>query len=166
MQAEAQIETNVNDGRADFDFLFGNWHLSCRRLRERLKGSTSWEEFDGHFSARPLLGGLANIDEGVFNRASGPHIGLTVRLFDVSIKQWRIYWADGTRGLFDVPMIGSFVNGRGEFYAQELFEGRAIFSRFIWTVLSPDACRWEQAFSEDGGQTWETNWVNDFTRIP
>ena len=25
--------------------------------------------------------------------------------------------------------------------------------------------RWEQAFSEDGGKTWETNWIADFTRV-
>jgi NIPSNAP len=26
--------------------------------------------------------------------------------------------------------------------------------------------RWEQAFSVDGGKTWETNWIMDFTREP
>jgi hypothetical protein len=93
-------------------------------------------------------------------------IGVTLRLFDIEHQQWRIYWAaDRSGGVLDVPMVGSFKDGRGEFYAQELFEGKAIFSRFIWTVFSEDKCRWEQAFSPDGGQTWETNWMADFTRV-
>jgi hypothetical protein len=160
-----QAEAKVHDGRADFNFLMGDWQVHNRRLRERLKGSTAWEEFDGQVMARPILGGLGNFDEVTFNRATGVGRGATLRLFDIASQQWRIYWADGTRGELDVPMVGSFVNGRGEFYAQELFEGKAIFSRFIWTVLSRNTCRWEQAFSPDGGKTWETNWTGDFTRI-
>ena len=156
----------IQDGRADFDFFFGNWTLESRRLRERLKGSTDWESFDGQASARPILDGLGNIDEVTFNREAGTGRGATLRLFDAASQQWRIYWADGVRGRLDVPMIGSFTDGRGEFYAQELFEDKAIFSRFIWTVFSANACRWEQAFSPDAGQTWETNWVVDFTRAP
>ena len=27
------------------------------------------------------------------------------------------------------------------------------------------AARWEQAFSADGGATWEVNWVMEFTRV-
>jgi len=158
-------ETQIRDGRVDFDFFMGDWQLQSRRLRARLKGSTAWEEFDGHATARPILGGLGNLDEVTFNRETGPTRGATLRLFDVATQQWRIYWADGVHGVLDVPMIGAFTAGRGAFYAQELFEGQAIFSRFIWTVLSASACRWEQAFSSDAGQTWETNWVVDFTRV-
>ncbi len=160
-----QAEQTIQDGRRDFDFLMGNWHIHNRRLQGRLKGSTIWEEFDTTSTAFPILGGLGNFDEITFDPAMGTKHGATLRLFDVASQQWRIYWADGSRGVLDVPMVGSFVNGRGEFYAQELFEGKAIFSRFIWTVVSVDACRWEQAFSPDGGTTWETNWTMDFTRI-
>ncbi|MFN8529749.1 MAG: hypothetical protein U0670_14175 [Anaerolineae bacterium] len=159
------IDTVIEDGRADFDFLFGEWHVHNRRLRERLKGSNSWEEFDGKSKARPILGGLGNVDEIVFDRVTGPAHGSTLRLFDVTSKQWRIYWADGSRGELDVPMVGSFVNRRGEFYAQEIFENKAVFSRFIWTVVSMDVCHWEQALSPDGGKTWETNWTMQLTRL-
>jgi hypothetical protein len=160
-----QTQVEVLDGRVDFDFLMGEWNVYNRRLRERLKGSTEWEEFDGRVLVRPILGGLGNFDEVAFNRITGVGRGATLRLFDIASQQWRIYWADGSRGALDVPMVGSFVRGRGEFYAQELFESRAIFSRFIWLVVSDDACEWEQAFSPDGGKTWETNWTMDLTRI-
>ncbi len=162
-----QTEQKVQDGRVDFDFLIGDWNGYQRRLRERLKGSTDWEEFDSTLSVHKILGGLGNFDEITFNRASGPMRGVTLRLFDVETQLWRIYWAaENMPGVLDVPMVGSFKDGRGEFYAQELFEGKPIFSRFIWTVLSENTCRWEQAFSPDGGRTWETNWTADFTRIP
>ena len=160
-----QVETKVQDGRVDFDFLMGDWKVHNRRLRERLKGSTSWEEFDGTVTAHPILGGLGNFDEVVFNREAGPMLGATLRLFDVATQEWRIYWANGSQGELDVPMIGKFVNGRGVFYAQEPHEGTTIFSRFIWTEISENACRWEQAISSDGGTTWETNWTGDFTRV-
>jgi hypothetical protein len=160
-----QVDTHIQDGRTDFDFLFGDWHIYNRRLRERLKGSNSWEEFEGTSKARPILGGLGNFDEVTFYRRTGSTHGTTLRLFDVTSKQWRIYWADGSQGTLDVPMVGSFIDGCGEFYAQELFENKPIFSRFIWTVVSKEECHWEQAFSVDGGKSWETNWTMALTRI-
>lgn len=153
------------DGRQDFDFLFGKWHSHHQRLRERLKGSTEWEEFEGVSVARPILGGIGNMDEIVMERASGQVEGATVRLFDLTTHQWRIYWADNNHGTLELPMIGRFENGRGEFYSQEPFEGQYIFSRFIWSEITPTSCKWEQAFSSDGGKTWETNWIMRFTRI-
>lgn len=161
-----QAEVQVRDGRYAFDFLFGNWRIENRRLRERLKGSTSWEEFDGHATVRPILGGVGNFDEVTFNRETGAMLGVTLRLYDTQTQQWRIYWADAVHGTLDVPVIGTFKGNRGEFYSQEFFEGQAIFCRFVWTVVSPDECRWEQAFSIDGGRTWETNWTNVLYRIP
>jgi hypothetical protein len=161
MQAET---TKVQDGRADFDFLIGTWVGQNRRLRERLKGSTSWEEFEGVAVARHILGGLGNIDEVTFNRESGPAMGFTLRLFDVTTKEWRIYWADGSHGEAGIPVVGKFVDRRGEFYSQEPFNGQTIFCRFIWTVLSETSATWEQAFSVDGGKTWETNWTMKLTK--
>jgi hypothetical protein len=152
------------DGRADFDFLIGRWDVQHRRLRERLKGSTSWEEFAGTSIARPLLGGLGNIDENIMERAGGRMEGMTVRLYDPLSQQWSLYWADSVNVVLQPPMIGGFVQGHGEFYDQELFEGRAIFCRFIWSDITATACRWEQAFSADGGTSWETNWIMEFTR--
>ena len=157
-------KVQVQDGRADFDFLIGSWTSRQRRLRERLKGSDSWEEFPASLEVRKILGGMGNVDELVMERESGVMRGVTLRLFDLQSRQWSIYWADGIHGALAVPEVGAFKDGRGEFYAQEPFEGRMIFSRFVWLQQTETSCRWEQAFSEDGGKTWETNWVADFTR--
>jgi hypothetical protein len=152
------------DGRADFDFFIGTWDSHQRKLKERLKGCDEWEEFSGVSVVRKILGGLGNFDEVTFDMRAGPVMGVTLRLFDPQTQLWSIYWSSSTRSVLDTPMVGRFEHGRGEFYDRETFEGRSIFSRFIWTSSGANACRWEQAFSPDGGRTWETNWTADFTR--
>jgi hypothetical protein len=159
-EANAQLQ----DGYADFDFLIGRWKIRHRRLREILKGSTSWDEFEGFAVDRKILGGLGSISEVTLQLASGPLEGMTVRLFDPKAGQWRIYWTSGGDGAFTTPMIGGFVQGRGMFYAHEPFDGRYILSRFLWSDITANSCHWEQAFSADGGKTWETNWIMDLTR--
>ena len=155
----------LHDGRADFDFLIGSWTSRQKRLRERLKGSNDWEEFAALLEVHKVLDGAGNFDELVMERESRIMRGATLRLYDAQTRQWSIYWADGIHGALGVPEVGSFQDdGCGYFYAQEPFEGRMIFSRFIWSHETPDTCRWEQAFSEDAGRTWETNWTADFTR--
>jgi hypothetical protein len=149
----------------DFDFLFGTWRVHNRRLKGRLVGSSEWEDFDARCVARPIWGGAGNIDEFVGRSPSGPLRGMTLRLFDPASGQWRLHWANADRGILDQPMVGRFSDGRGEFYDQELFNGRAIFVRFVWSDISPTSARWEQAFSEDGGRTWETNWTMGMSRI-
>jgi hypothetical protein len=158
-------EPGERDGRTDFDFLIGRWKIQHRRLKERLKGSTEWEEFEGTGAVRQILSGLGNMDELTMDRASGRVQAVTVRLYNPAAREWSIYWvASNSPGRMDVPMVGKFDGSRGEFFSQEVFEGRHIFNRFIWTVNAPDSCQWEQAFSTDGGKTWETNWTMDFTR--
>ena len=154
----------LQDGRADFDFIIGRWNIHHRRLREWLKGSTSWEEFEGTAVDRKILGGLGSISEVTLQRASGPLEGMTVRIFDPKSEQWSIYWVDSVHGILTTPMIGGFTQGRGAFYAQEIFEGKHIFSRFLWSDITTTSCHWEQAFSEDGGSTWETNWMMELNR--
>jgi hypothetical protein len=158
--SEAQLPT----GYAEFDFLIGRWNIRHRRLREILKGSTSWDEFEGFAVDRKILGGLGSISEVTLQLASGPLHGMTVRLFDPRTRQWRIYWTTGPDGVFTTPMIGGFAQGRGAFYAHEPYEGKYILSRFLWTDITPVSCHWEQAFSADGGAMWETNWIMDLTR--
>jgi hypothetical protein len=158
-------ELDRPDGRTDFDFFVGSWKVRNRRLKERLKNCTEWEEFEGNCRARHILGGLGNMDEFTMDRPSGRVEAITVRLYNPAAREWSIYWAASTgNGRFDTPMVGRFEGPRGEFFSQEVFEGRHIFSRFIWTVSTADSCRWEQAYSTDGGKTWETNWIMDFTR--
>ena len=156
--------TDERDGRHDFDFFFGTWEIHHKRLRERLKGSTSWEEFHSATTARPTLGGLGNMDETSMVRETGRVEGMTVRFYNPNTHEWSIYWADSVNGFGPVPMVGKFHDGRGVFYSQETFGGQHIFVRFIWSNISATTCRWEQAFSVDGGATWETNWIMDMTR--
>jgi hypothetical protein len=162
---EASIQQHPQDGRADFDFASGRWQVHSRRLREQLQGSTAWEEFVGISVARKVLGGLGMIDEITNERAAGPTQGMTVRLFDAQTQQWSIYFADGVHGTLTTPLIGGFTQGRGVFYAHEPIAGKHIFSRFLWLDITATSYRWEQAFSADGGSTWETNWIQDHTRV-
>jgi hypothetical protein len=154
-----------HDGRDDFDFFIGRWKGHNRRLRERLKNCDEWEEFEGTSVCRKILGGIGNMDEVTFHRDTGYAEGFTLRLFDPKSQEWLIYWAASSGGKLELPMIGKFENGRGEFYAHEVFENRHVYSRFIWSEITGTSCRWEQAFSIDGGKTWETNWIADFTRL-
>jgi hypothetical protein len=148
----------------DFDFWMGSWKVRNRRLRERLAGSDEWDEFEATSVARPLLDGLGNEDEFRTTYAGG-FIGMSFRFFDPQTRQWWIYWADSRRpGRLDPPVVGSFDGDVGVFEGPDTFEGRPILVRFIWSGVTTPSPRWEQAFSEDGGETWETNWIMEFTR--
>ena len=106
----------------------------------------------------------ANTDEYEGVAPFGPIQGMTLRLFDPASRQWRLYWANSATGILDRPVVGSFRNGRGEFYNEDTHEGRSIYTRYIWSEITESSCRWEQAFSVDGGKSWETNWIMEFTR--
>jgi hypothetical protein len=158
-------EISEPSGQHDFDFLFGTWKIHNRRLLHPLSGSNEWVEFDATDVVRPLWSGRGNIDEFEADAPSGHVEGLTVRLYNEKTGQWSLYWATQKRGEFSLPAtVGRFKNGRGEFYDREVWSGKHITVRFLWTVLSADTYRWEQAFSTDSGKTWETNWVMQFTR--
>jgi hypothetical protein len=52
-----------HDGQHDFDFLFGNWKVHCRRLLHPLTGSNKWVEFQGTNVVHPMWDGRATVDE-------------------------------------------------------------------------------------------------------
>jgi hypothetical protein len=156
----------MGSGNEDFDFLIGRWRVGNRRLRERLKGSTAWDEFEGRVVARHIWEGRANTDEYHAEAPFGTIEGMTLRLFDPASRQWRLYWANSASGILERPVVGSFRDGRGEFYNEDVHEGRSIYTRYIWSEITDASCRWEQAFSADGGKSWETNWIMEFTREP
>ena len=148
----------------DFDFWIGSWTVHNRRLRRRLAGSEDWEEFESASVARPILDGLGNEDEFRTDFAGG-FVGTSFRFFDSETKLWSIYWADSRRsGALDPPLVGAFSGDTGVFIGEDVFRGRPILVRFIWSGVTTPTPRWEQAFSDDGGRSWETNWVMDFTR--
>jgi len=149
--------------RNDFDFLVGTWTSRQRRLRSILTGSTEWYEFEGTSRSWSVFDGAGNVDEISF--PSQGFGGVTLRLYDAERDEWSLYWASSVTGLSLPPVVGRFdESGVGVFTAEEVYEGRPITVRFIWSDIKPDSCRWEQAFSADQGATWETNWVMEFTR--
>jgi hypothetical protein len=152
-------------GVQDFDFFVGDWKIRHRQLRARLAVDTEWLEFYGTTTMRKFLNGLGNLDQTEIRSPRGHYHGATLRLFDPVAGTWSIYWMDSRNPRIDTPMVGRFENGVGLFFADEDFEGRPIKVRFIWTPISATQCRWEQAFSADGGASWETNWTMSFTRI-
>jgi len=148
----------------DFDFWMGRWTVAGRRLRERLADCDEWVELTGTSVAWPLLDGLGNVDE-FHTDFGGGYAGMSLRLFDPTTRTWSIYWADSRYpGPLEPPVVGAFAGDVGIFECEDTFEGRSIRVRYTWSRVTTGSPRWEQAFSEDGGASWETNWINDFTR--
>jgi hypothetical protein len=162
--SKSNVKPQEQDGRADFDFFIGSWKIQHRCLREWLKGSTSWEAFGGTSIARKILGGLGHIEEYTLEHASGATEGMVVRLFDPQTQQWSVYEADDRNGFDPRPVIGAFKDGCIEGYSYEPWEGKYIFRRVIWSETTTTSFHWEQAFSADGGKTWDINWIADFVR--
>ncbi len=159
--------TLVRDGAHDFDFLFGAWSVRHRRLKKRLAGSDDWAEFGGESSTHPILGGSGNIEDNLIGLPEGAYRAVALRSYDAASGAWAIWWLDGRNAhALDVPVVGRFENGVGTFLADDIFEGRPIRVRFAWRRSGGDNCRWEQAFSTNAGESWETNWTMDFCRRP
>jgi len=155
-----------HDGSHDFDFDLGQWKTHSRRLMHPLSGANDWAEMDGVANVSAVWGGKANLAEFKANGSAGPMELLALRIYNPVTKQWSINFAHPDGGaLGGVPGIGEMQDGRVTFYDQEPFNGKAILVRFsIWSIAA-DSARSEQAFSTDGGKTWETNWVNDYKRV-
>jgi len=154
----------AHDGRHDFDFEFGTWNTHLRRLRSPLSGSTEWVEYEGTTVVRKVLDGRANLVELEVEGPAGRIEGLSLRLYNVEARQWTLNFANIADGLLTVPVVGKFRGDHGEFYAQDTFKGRAILVRFLIDPVGTDAYRFEQAFSADGGKSWEVNWIATDTR--
>lgn len=154
------------DCRHDFDFLLGTWTVHHRRLRTRLSSDTTWDEFGGTCAALPILDGAGNIDDNLLHLPGGSYRAASIRAFDAARRQWSIWWLDGRDVVIGSPVHGRFADGVGTFLGDDVLHGRPIRVRFLWSGISAHAARWEQAFSGDGGATWETNWVMDFRRAP
>jgi hypothetical protein len=153
------------DGQHDFDFEIGTWKVHLKRLMHPLTGSSTWVEFDGTVVARKVWDGRANFDEFAADSPSAHIEGLTLRLYNPQAHQWNLYWANSKTGLFSgPPQVGEFKNGVGEFYCQDTFNGRMILIRYVWSGIMQNSAHFEQSFSDDGGKTWEVNWITDQTR--
>ena len=162
--ARVQVQT-PRDGQHDFDFEIGTWKTHLKRLVHPLSGSDEWVEYDGVTTVRKVWNGRANLVELTADGPAGHFEGLNLRLYNPQSHQWSLNFANSRSGTLGQPTIGGFVNGRGEFYDQEDFDGRAVFVRFVIIPVNADTIRFEQAFSADGGKTWELNWVATDTRL-
>jgi hypothetical protein len=163
--AKAVSQPADRDGQHDFDPLIGAWKYHLKRRLHPLTGSTTWVEFDGTGVCRKVYDG-ASVDQIEVDGPTGHIEGLTLRVYNPQSHQWRLYWANSKIGVLDPPQIGEFKNGQGEFFAQDTVNGKAILIRFVWTNTTTSTPHFEQSFSDDGGQTWEVNWITDQTRVP
>jgi uncharacterized protein DUF1579 len=167
-QSGAQQAPAQRDGQHDFDFELGTWKIHLKKLTHPLTGSTTWVEFDGSSVTRKVWDGRSQLEEFETDSPGGGHIeGLTLRLYDPQTHQWSLYWATSKSGTIGIPTIGQFKDGRGEFYDTEPAgpNGKNILVRFIWSKTDTDSPHFEQSFSEDGGKTWEVNWITDQVRV-
>ena len=162
MNAAVEIRDALQDGRADFDFLFGAWRVDHRRLTRRGAGADDWDAFAGTHVCRPVIGGLCNLEE--HDMSARRLLAAAFRTFDITRRTWAIYWVSSADGLLGEPVFGRFENGEGRFYGVDLDDGRPVKVAFVWKDITADSAHWSQAFSYDDGRTWETNWEMAFTR--
>jgi hypothetical protein len=155
----------ARDGSHDFDFEIGTWKTRLRRLVRPLSGSAEWAEYEGTSVVSKVWDGRANLVELDAAGPAGRIQALSLRLYNPEARQWSLNFSSPRSGTLSPPAVGEFRGNRGEFYAQETFDGRAILMRFVITAVTPDSCTFEQAFSDDGGRTWEVNWIATDTRV-
>jgi len=153
------------DGQHDFDFAFGTWKTCLWRLLDPLTGSKRWAEYAGTTMVNKVWNGRANLAELEADGTEGHIQVMSLRLYNPQSAQWSLHAASSRNGMLSVPTVGEFQNGRGEFFDRETVNGRTILVRNVWSNITPDSCRFEQAFSHDGGKTWEVNWIAVDTRV-
>jgi len=158
------ITPSENSSKKDFDFLIGSWNIHNRKLKSRFTNSTEWIEFEATGTMHTTLQGMANVDDFLTTFDGKSFEGMTVRIFNPSTKLWKLYWADSNTGVLDTPVTGSFDKTTGRFYGTTLIDGKEILVVFNWDRSDADKPVWSQAFSADGGKTWEWNWYMEFTR--
>lgn len=147
--------------RGDFDFLSGEWNVVHRKLRSRLSHCDEWLTETGTYRGYSLADGLLSVDE--FDFPSTGVKGCSIRTLDLASQRWTIHWTTSATGRLFTPVHGGFASDRGEFYGYDLEGQTPVLARFIWSECGSDHPRWQQAFSTDGGATWETNWTMEFS---
>lgn len=157
------LETNAPK---DFDFIIGDWTVAHRRLNSRFTDCTEWTEFSGLSSTIRTLGGFGNLEDNILDFPDGRFRALAMRSYCPESGTWSIWWLDGRNPTsLDVPVVGRFADHVGLFFADDVLGGQPIKVRFTWTARPGRFPTWEQAFSNDGGETWETNWTMQFRPV-
>jgi hypothetical protein len=162
----AQNVSLRRDGQHDFDWEIGSWKTHLKRLQRPLTGSSTWVEYEGTTVVRKVWDGRANLVELDVTGPAGRIEALSLRLYNPESRQWSLNFANVRGGTLTPPVIGEFKDGRGEFVGLDTVEGgRTILVRFVITPVDPGSWRFEQSFSDDGGETWEANWIATDTRV-
>ncbi len=155
----------AHDGAHDFDWEFGLWKTYLKRRLRPLTGSNEWVEYEGTSEVRKVWDGRSNLLELDVQGPAGRIQGASWRLYNPEARQWSLNFSNVRTGTLSPPSIGQFKDGRGEFYSTETLDGRTILVRFVISGITDDSAHFEQSFSDDGGKTWETNWIADDTRM-
>jgi hypothetical protein len=164
--AQQNAATTQRDGSHDFDFEIGTWKTHLSRLDHPFTGSHTWIQYEGTSVVSKIWDGRANMVELEVDGPTGHVEALNLHLYNPQSHQWSLNFANAKVGaLGGPPTVGEFKNGRGEFYDQEEFNGRMILVRNVWMDITANSCRFEQSFSDDGGKTWEPNWIAVDTRV-
>jgi hypothetical protein len=164
LPSSAKAAPVLRDGQHDFDFEIGKWKTHVARLVHPLTQSTTWVDYDGTTTVRRIWHGRANLVELEVDGPAGHIEALSLRLYNRDSHQWSLNFASSGGATLGTPTIGEFKNGRGEFYDQETLNGRSILVRFVISNITLTSCRFEQAFSDDGGKSWQANWIATDTR--
>lgn len=152
----------ISRSRNGFDFNQGEWRVGHRRLKVRGAGSNDWAEFETRTFSQVLMGGMVSIDETDFSESGFK--GMSLRLYDPSEDRWAIYWINSTDGVLQPPVFGRFKDGVGVFEGDDKDGARPVKVRFEWRGTDTSEPKWSQAFSYDGGESWEVNWQMTFRR--
>jgi len=166
---ELKIAAAAGSSQNDFDFLVGKWKMFHRRLNKRFENCNDWTEFESLDENHKILNGIGDVDRYYTTELPGyegqPFEGFTLRLFNPKTKLWSLYWVASTTGILDPPVVGSFENNVGHFFARDTFNGKPIIMMFRWDARDKERPIWSQAFSPDNGKTWEWNWFNVSEKI-
>jgi hypothetical protein len=154
----------LRDGQHDFDFNIGTWKIYTRLLLHPLTGSNDWVDLNGTVHVREVWDGRAQLEEIEADGSTGHFEGATLFLYNPQAHQWGQYFVASAAGVLNQPQMGEFKNGRGELFGQESFNGRTIFVRFVWSDITPNSHHVEQSYSDDGGKTWQPNFIATLTR--
>ncbi|HET9419813.1 MAG TPA: hypothetical protein VFO49_01665 [Nocardioides sp.] len=148
-----------SDGQDDFDWEIGRWRSDVRVLADPLSGSEEWLRFKGTTVVRPLMDRRANVVEFDVAGPAGRIEALNLRLYEPQADRWSLTFVNLRDGLLTPAVYGGFHDGVGEFFGEDQLGGRPIEVRFRILRQGADRARFEQAYSDDGGATWETNWI-------
>ena len=156
----------VRDGLHDVDFNLGKWHTSIRRYADPFSAPSHFASLEGTVTVRPVWNGKALLEEIEADGPNGHWQGLTLFLYNPQSGQWSQNYANAAQGHFEAAATIGEQRGRDiELYSTDTAGGRAILVKGLWSEIEPDSHRYTEAYSDDGGRTWQTAFDARLTRI-